>query len=249
MPSLVFADIDGTLMETSPGPAMADLCVVGAWDNAGHVIAVRRERHEALITMLGAAHALIPVTGRSVGALGRVNWNFNSYAVAHHGAVVLQPNRERDSEFEESIRSSLDAAQAILDTAYHDTLVLVERSGALLRVSRQLVAGRTVEVCVKSTQVTADGLGPEADVIEECWQASPGIRIHRNGNNLAMLPLTITKERAMEWVVQRIESQIGPCVRFGVGDSLTDLGFMRRCDFFIVPAGSQIDRSSFGDLQ
>lgn len=246
MPSVVFADIDGTLIETCRGAVGVSEATVGARDKSGEIIAVRGERHDALLTLLEATNALVPVTGRSVGALSRVNLRFESYAIVHHGAVILLPNREHDREFEESVRANLEALHEVLESAFHDTAARIAESRTPLRVNRQTFAGRTIEVCVKSTEPDADRLAPEADAIEERWRDCTGVRIHRNGNNLAMLPSTVTKARAVEWVVQRLEADLGPCVRFGVGDSLTDLGFMRRCDFFIVPAGSQIDCCLFG---
>lgn len=247
MPSVVFADIDGTLIETHrSGSAVADDSV-GARDSEGRVIAVRAPRHHALMALLASADAVVPVTGRSVAAFSRVSLMFRSWAIAHHGAVVLLPNGEPDRDFDAVIGSLLDEAHSALQSVYAETVAHIARSSADLRVYRQQIAGRTAEVCVKSVTPAATAIAAVADPIEAWWRELPGVRVHRNGNNLAILPAAVTKERAVAWVLARLESELGRCVRFGVGDSLTDLGYMRTCDYFIIPRGSQIDVRVFGE--
>ncbi|MEM8741181.1 MAG: trehalose phosphatase, partial [Pseudomonadota bacterium] len=67
-------------------------------------------------------------------------------------------------------------------------------------------------------------------------------RVHRNGNNLALLPPPVSKRRAARWLLERLRAD-GPLLSIGVGDSLSDLDFMRLCDAWMAPAQSQIDRA------
>jgi hydroxymethylpyrimidine pyrophosphatase-like HAD family hydrolase len=245
MPSVVFADIDGTLIETCRNGESREHLSVGAYNSDGDVIAVREARHEVLHDLLSAAKVVVPVTGRSVGALERVAIRFGSYAVVHHGAMVLLPSRAPDLEFLASVRPDLDAVDEILCEAFAEAMSYIARTACPLRVYRQVVSERTIEVCVKSADVHARALPVEADEIQGFWGERTGVRLHRNGNNLALLPSMVTKERAVDWVADRLEEELGACVHFGVGDSTTDLGFMRRCDYYISPRDSQIDRVAF----
>ena len=61
---------------------------------------------------------------------------------------------------------------------------------------------------------------------------------HRNGNNLSFTPKGISKKLAVEHLDEVIG---GDAMRLGMGDSLTDLPFMRSCHMMMIPPGSQID--------
>jgi HAD superfamily hydrolase (TIGR01484 family) len=240
--SAVFADIDGTLIESVRRLGHAHEGAVGARDREGNAIAVHTPRHRQLLRLLEAADVLIPVTGRSVSALSRVELPFPSYAIVHHGALVLDAARARCTAYDERMRDALGATDLVLAEAFAEVTRWIAERAPSLRVYRQVIDERTIEVCVKHVSPTASSLGEEGDAIEEQWRGLSHVRIHRNGNNLALLPSGVTKESAVAWVVERLEETLGPLVTFGVGDSDTDLEFMRRCDFFVVPRGSQLER-------
>ena len=65
--------------------------------------------------------------------------------------------------------------------------------------------------------------------------------VHRNGNNLSLVPRFLGKERAVEYVVER---HLGPepVLTIGAGDSLTDAPFLALCDFSLMPRGCQLAR-------
>jgi HAD superfamily hydrolase (TIGR01484 family) len=240
--SAVFADIDGTLIESVRRLGHAHEGAVGARDREGNAIAVHTPRHRQLLRLLEAADVLVPVTGRSVSALSRVELPFLSYAIVHHGALVLDAARARCTAYDERMRDALGATDLVLAEAFAEVTRWIAERAPSLRVYRQVIDERTIEVCVKHVSPTASSLGEEGDAIEEQWRGLSHVRIHRNGNNLALLPSGVTKESAVAWVVERLEETLGPLVTFGVGDSDTDLEFMRRCDFFVVPRGSQLER-------
>lgn len=240
MRSVVFADIDGTLIESLRQRELLPGERVGAHDKNGNPIAIQTPKQEKLLTILRHADVLIPVTGRSAGALQRVQMNFDSYAIVHHGAVLLEPGGIRCREFDLYLSEELAVAHAVLDAAFKTTADYIESAKAGLRIYKQVVDSRTVEVCVKHVDATATDLGPAADAIEFEWREIEGTRVHRNGNNLALLPSTVTKERAVSWVSAKLDSAIGPHLTVGIGDSKTDLAFISQCDFWVFPRKSQI---------
>ena len=88
---------------------------------------------------------------------------------------------------------------------------------------------RTVERAPERTaESVADGAVPA------------GWTVHLNGNNLALIPPGISKARAVLHLLERFRAS-GELLAIGVGDSASDLGFMRLCDLWMTPAGSQID--------
>ena len=64
--------------------------------------------------------------------------------------------------------------------------------------------------------------------------------IHRNGNNLAVLPKTLNKARAVHHVCQRLRMEHGEIMTFGMGDSTSDSRFMAACDYAIIPKNTQL---------
>jgi phosphoserine phosphatase len=65
-------------------------------------------------------------------------------------------------------------------------------------------------------------------------------QVHRNNNNLAVLPRTLGKEHAVRYLIKRFSHEWGELLTFGVGDSLSDGAFMAECDYSIVPCASQL---------
>lgn len=65
----------------------------------------------------------------------------------------------------------------------------------------------------------------------------PSWTLHINGNNVTLMPPSLSKARAVRWL---IEHTFSGRLTLGAGDSLSDLSFMRRCDFSIIPASSQV---------
>jgi hydroxymethylpyrimidine pyrophosphatase-like HAD family hydrolase len=254
MRSVVFADIDGTLLQSlraGLGPDHAP----AAYDREGRVLGVSSPAQQALWKLLQAAEAVVPVTGRSTAALGRVALPFRSYAIVHHGALVLSPSGAPCEEYGALVAPALGEAHVTLSREAERVIAWIGAQSLPLRVTQQRLGEHTIEVCVKHVRPDARALTPEADPLERRWRELEGCRVHRNGNNLALLPATVTKRASLAWLRQRLASELGPFMALGVGDSLTDLDFMRDCDFYVVPQGSQLDEqvhqawSARGDLQ
>jgi hypothetical protein len=65
--------------------------------------------------------------------------------------------------------------------------------------------------------------------------------VHRNGNNLAILP-NARSTRRMPWNTSphACAREHGEIVTFGMGDSRSDARFMAACDYAIIPRGTQL---------
>ncbi|MES0335219.1 MAG: hypothetical protein SFH39_02505 [Candidatus Magnetobacterium sp. LHC-1] len=63
-----------------------------------------------------------------------------------------------------------------------------------------------------------------------------GYNICRNDNNVSLVPTFLDKKHAIDYLVQRYQ----PALTIGVGDSISDLGFMTHCHYGIFPGRSQI---------
>ena len=88
--------------------------------------------------------------------------------------------------------------------------------------------------------VSVKGTKDALNIIESIGRDT-SLRLHRNGRNLALLPAYTSKKRAVEHIKNLLDIRPDDLV-LGMGDSLTDLPFMRLCQFGIIPVGSQIDQ-------
>jgi predicted mannosyl-3-phosphoglycerate phosphatase (HAD superfamily) len=82
------------------------------------------------------------------------------------------------------------------------------------------------------------------------WIAEGGREyfIHRNGNNLAILPNALDKSHAVAYVSEKLRQEHGEILTFGMGDSRSDARFMAACDYAIVPGRSQLAGLTLGLL-
>lgn len=241
MRSVVFTDIDETLTRSarrSPPEPGAELV---ATDRAGAPTSYRSAAQGVFFQWLDRADRVIPVTGRSLDAFRRVRLPFRAEAVVHHGAVILGEGGERDDAYHELVAPDLRAADEVLAEAFAHVTDWIPRARVALRAYRQVLDGLTAEVCVKPVDPEGRELGDGGDELETRWGGLAGVRVHRNGNNLALLPAGVDKGRAVEWLLDRLTDRMGPLVSVGVGDSATDYDFLSRCDYYVVPSGSQLD--------
>ena len=71
-------------------------------------------------------------------------------------------------------------------------------------------------------------------------EAGQDFYLHRNSNNLAVLPKTLNKARAVHHLRQQLQAEHGEIMTLGMGDSQSDARFMAACDYAIVPSGTQL---------
>ena len=67
-----------------------------------------------------------------------------------------------------------------------------------------------------------------------------GLRVIANGNNVAVIPTAISKAAAVDYLLEHYRHRYGPVLSLGVGDALSDAGFLSRCDFAVTPTRGQI---------
>jgi hydroxymethylpyrimidine pyrophosphatase-like HAD family hydrolase len=247
MRSVVFTDLDETLLHSLRRRAATSGDRLAAVDQQGAPSSYQTAHQEEIFRWLSQADRVIPVTGRSVGSYARVRLPFYHEAVVHHGALVLLSDGTPEPDYVATVQSDLEEVHPTLEDAWIHVQSWIHRSGAPLRTYRQSLHGLTVEVCVKHVSRDATELGAWGDELAERWAGlGSEVRVHHNGNNLALLPRHVDKLRAVRWLQERLVNELGPLLTLGAGDSRTDHPFLSACDFFIVPRGSQLANSLAG---
>lgn len=235
MRRVVFVDLDDTLFQTERKNPEADR--LAAVDSDGRPLSFRCGRQEAFLDWLTEDAEVVPVTGRSVDAFRRVTIPFDGHAICSFGGVMLDSRGELHPEWHARMEEAADRTEAVMEGLLRT--VGEEATNCRVDVRYRIVrdAGLPLYVSVKhnagSGQETARLAAAVSPAAPEGWT------IHLNGSNMALLPPFLGKAQAVGFFMEHFLGK-GPVLTVGVGDSLTDLGFMELCDYVIAPAKSQI---------
>ena len=241
MPRIViFLDLDDTILQTAPKCPPAEPVEPAAVDRAGQALSFMTRAQRRLLAFWLERGTVIPVTGRTDEALARVTLQFESWRITHHGAVIRQPDGCLPGWWYAEIRPLLVAAQPLL----WECATGLEQGAVAggYRVRSHSIDEWLTYISVKANADEAALAGVRArlattDLPEE-------LALHHNGNNLAVTVRGARKHDAVRRVAAELERD-GPIVSIGAGDSLTDIPFLRVCDFALVPRDSQIQMETW----
>lgn len=237
--TFVFVDLDDTLFQTLGKCTAADWLEPVGFLKDGTALSFSNQRQRAFLAGLRAMGTVIPTTARDLDALGRVRLEFDHAKIAAHGAVVISPDGTPDRAWAEQVREWSGSTRPLLEDLLSRIRHRIEDGDLDLKIRLVGEHGQIHYFLAKSRSGDLSHL----DLLEGQLSTeivSTGLRIHRNGNNLALLPSWLGKEFAVRWVKDNHLPR--DTLLLGVGDSLTDLPFMSACDFLVVPARSQIAR-------
>lgn len=239
MRPILYTDLDDTLFQTARKMSEPTCETrLGAVATNGHHSYMTRAQSR-MIDWMQEAMRVVPVTARSTAALERCRIPFHNWKIASNGAVILHSDGTPDAEWRERVRTISDAARVGLEAL--DSIVYSHNERGRFfpepRLRHWIVTDDDMPIyfCVKSNgdEALLDDIEPDLKTV-----AGSDFTHHRNGNNLSFTPEGISKKCAVE----HLDSLIGgDALRFGMGDSMTDLPFMRTCTMMMMPPGSQID--------
>ncbi|MBK5930639.1 haloacid dehalogenase [Halochromatium salexigens] len=248
MRKLVFLDLDDTLFQSQrkcpPDGALHP--VARLRDGSAHSFMTGKQ--QAFWEWLAADATLVPTTARDLDALRRVDLPFESWSILVYGGVLLDPSGAPEPEWLERMRGvSKDARGDLLD--------LLERAQTSIQANDLAARVRLVGefelpfyfVAKYRDGRAADLARLDAEVIEP-WLAAQGdaYRVHRNDNNLAVIPRGVGKEHAVRHLIERFTDSGEEWLTIGIGDSLIDGAFIAACDYCITPRDTQLFAATFG---
>ena len=247
---MVFTDLDDSLFHSHRRLKELDLTAeslpVASVKTDGSAVCFQTPQQGMFFELLANASLVIPVTGRSSESLARVlQPTFESYRVVSHGAVIRCPSGEVMSGWRELIDAERLRWADRLKSMYRELCHLrdsteVERSDPGERLRVQLVSDEEVLVYV-SVKGPEERLAQLRRRLRDRWS---GGRIHHNRRDLALLPSYASKSRAVAYLIERLSEEYQmPLLTVGLGDSLSDLSFLKLCDFAITPRQSAIQES------
>lgn len=248
----VFTDLDDTLFQTegkalerasaAPVAGMPALSPA-AQGRDGAVLSYHAPDQLVLLQLLRDC-TLIPVTGRNRGALDRVTSPmFRDYRITSHGAIIYGPDDRVLPDWQERVCS----AAARFGTELHAIADRIQtRVGALELPLRS----RVIEDAGLPVYVSLKGEGLDHGLADRLLREAGGAAspegpwtIHHNGHNAAFLPPYASKADAVAFVMGLKRVEDPAAVFLGIGDSLSDIAFLKQCDFALVPRATQIQEA------
>ena len=237
---LLLVDLDDTLFQTHRRRVPLDTDRVATIDKSGQPLSYMSPKQQNMVDWLLQNGDVIPVTARSVEALSRVQIDFKHGAVCDHGGAILQANGEIDLEFHAIQQANLAPLQARMSQLIEELHDLAKDFGSV-RTWAVTEHGLNLYVVLKQND-------PEPLFLNDLVNKLPAslyddFYLHMNGNNLAIIPHSVSKQNATKFLLQKIDpEQQRFCI--GFGDSLSDFGFLGLCDWFGMPKNSQLHRFS-----
>lgn len=244
MKKFLFVDLDDTLFQSSSKCVPKLDLRPAAYLNDGLACSFTTQRQREFFELMHREMTMIPATARNRDALGRVSLPFNSYSIIDYGGIVLEPDGSVDPIWIEIMRTRMASE---VDGLKEVTQVIDGYSkSAGLQGRARLIEDFEIPfyVVLKDPEKNAKHLEQVEREALRPWLANTvmGERfsIHRNGNNLAVLPKALNKARAVAHVRQRLVAEHGEIMTLGMGDSKSDASFMLACDYAIIPSGTQL---------
>jgi hydroxymethylpyrimidine pyrophosphatase-like HAD family hydrolase len=240
----LFADLDDTLFQTLEKCASRDALEPAAYYSNGSICSYTTPAQRAFFAFVSEGMTVIPTTARSLDAFSRVNLGFTSYVVLNFGGIILQPDGSIERDWQGRMHGLMTAALPGLQALAAHIDAWADKTGYGGRTRLVEDAGTPFFIVVKDPDKVHANLETIEREVVLPWIAdgNGGYCVHRNGNNLAILPTSLDKANAVAYVAERLRREHGEIVTFGMGDSRSDARFMADCDYAIIPRRTQLSK-------
>ncbi|MFC4454633.1 hypothetical protein [Deinococcus sonorensis] len=248
---VAFCDLDDTLFFTGRKLEEALRVRVATVDRSGEPHSYMNRAQVYLLDRLLEGATLIPVTGRDPDAYGRLQLQFDSWAILDHGATVLRPGGRPDQAWSTVMAEVLAEHTGALELAAQAARHISQLGNLDCEVRLHRVSGAEelpLMVVIKHPYALQSSLDSMAAQLREWLQETRiELRTFANGNNLTLIAPEVSKEAAVRYVLQDLQEQADAeaetLLTLGLGDSVADVPFMALCDFALTPGQSQLMRA------
>jgi len=246
-------DLDDTLFQTQRKIEAWDLptteqdkLVCATVNKNNEPLSMMSKRQSAFFNWLLASTELIAVTARDRSEIKRVKLSFSSWQVLTHGAIILMPDGQLLSVWQQNMYDKLVPLQDQLtqlvahinnysaqSDSCHNDLVFTPHTDSFNDTEL------TIYLAIKHAQKDHQVL---ADLAQQLPTLMPDFNqyfyVHVNANNLAILPHVIHKQHAVQFLLENYLDNQRPS--FGFGDSMADLPFLQLLDWYGMPNHGQL---------
>lgn len=239
-------DLDDTLFQTKrklTADNQALICT--SVNKQGEPLSFFTPKQATFFHWLSVHTTLIPVTARDTSEIQRVKLPFGDAKVLTHGAVILDKCNQPNNTWQKHIKQHLELQQSSLQNATWLLDDINKLESKLLGKTALHITPHmdkfddkklVIYLAVKHTQKKHSVLETLATRLS--YELPESFYVHYNANNLAILPKSIHKQHAVEFLMGNHFIKDVPT--FGFGDSLADLPFLRRLDWYGTPNKGQL---------
>ncbi|WP_350559214.1 HAD hydrolase family protein [Psychrobacter sp. CAL346-MNA-CIBAN-0220] len=250
-------DLDDTLFQTKRKIDAWDLptseqdkLVCATVNKNNQPLSFMTQRQSTFFNWLLASTELIAVTARDRHEIQRVKLPFDSWQVLTHGAIILTPDGQLLSDWQQHIYEQLSPLQDPLNQL---TELITKQSESNKNGHSDLIftphsdhfndrfddEKLTIYLAIKHAQKDHQALAELAQQLPTLMlNFSQNFYVHVNANNLAILPHAIHKQHAVQFLLEKCLDHQRPS--FGFGDSLADLPFLHLLDWYGMPNHGQL---------
>ncbi|WP_352338706.1 HAD hydrolase family protein [Psychrobacter sp. 16-MNA-CIBAN-0192] len=246
-------DLDDTLFQTQRKidtwhlpTAEPENLVCATVNKQSEPLSFMSQRQATFFNWLLASTELIAVTARDTSEIKRVLLPLDSWQVLTHGAIILMPNGQPLSDWQQKISEQLCPLQNNLnqliqlisehhaqnDNGHNDLIFTMHTDcfhnkelAIYLAIKHAKKDHQALELLAKQLAM----LIPDFDT---------HFYVHVNANNLAILPHAVHKQYAVQFLLEHHLDHARPS--FGFGDSLADLPFLQLLDWYGMPSRGQL---------
>jgi hypothetical protein len=239
--AIAFVDLDDSLFQTWGKCEFKEGLAVAAVGRDGKPRSYMTPGQGWLLGTLLAQADVIPATARNRESLGRVRIDFRHGAIMDFGGAITGPGDRLDEEWLARMGEEAKRLGPVLEEA-------LAMAGRLIKSQKLSSSARVIEdfgvPFYLSAKTRNRDLSELAFLAKELkTQNYPDCGVFLNGNNLVLKPNYLDKGFAVErFLDKHVPGDRKDAFVLGIGDSLTDSGFLRACDYKIVPGGSQLGR-------
>lgn len=247
----VFIDLDDTLFQSQRKCPVNDELTPAAQQIDGRIQAFMTAKQHTLWQCLNDHALVIPTTARDLTALRCVLLPFHHWQIIDFGAVILNSNAQPDADWLARTHSVAQTTEAEL----HQLITIAQHWITANTLALRLRYIKDFEIPLYVVAKYTDDQLEQLDLLEQAvfvpWVAerSHTYQVHRNGNNLAVLPRAFDKVHAVRYLIEQFTREWGDVLTIGIGDSRSDGAFMAACDYAMLPHGSQIFTAWFNELR
>ena len=233
---LVFVDLDDTLFQSKRRISVAtEELAVATYDASGQSSGFMLPPQLSLWNWLNRSCRVVPTTCRSLDQFRRTMIVSYESAILFCGAYVTDHNGHRDEEWTQRI------VQQLIDLPWSPGEVerflkrRFPQSNLLIRLVGD--AEHSFYVYVKDR---SGGSHIIPSIIRQVRDefVHPEMSLNVQKNSLFLTPSFINKREAARYLLDTKLNRDG--VVIGIGDAISDCGFMDLCDFAMTPTNSQI---------
>lgn len=232
MKPVFLTDLDDTLFQTRRkiAESAGELKVMSTLID-GSPSGYATPKQQALLDWMSLGQ-VVPVTARSTSVLARVDVP-QAPAICSNGGCIIGQDGLPDRDWHDRLTGEAAADQAVHDVYRAMTDTLDDRFRHWVVEEHDLPLYIVIKSNTDTDQDLIDLAERHRALLPPAW------REHGNGNNLAYMPGWLNKRHAVAYMIERIRADAPDTPILGVGDSLSDVGFMDLCDYAITPTGSQ----------